>query len=227
LASSQCATSSVKNDVQTKIIVWDVKTLKLKLTLHQSVFALQAMAFSRDDRFLLTLGDYRKVQLTLWSTVDYTSLLHWDDESTSNYFNCLAWNPMRANEFALGGCAGSVRFCTIIEPSGENDFRLQVVKGQLPSSISDHHKKTSDVTACAYLISASQYLLCSTDCGFVTCWNTRTNTCVLHWKADNHEIGYMSTIKYRLITGATNGSLRLWNTETLENSLANGCTHET
>ena len=239
LASAQCSLpSNEKDELQTKIIIWDIKTLKQKLFLHQSVHALQSMAFSRfgwrtvsrlssewfrcsrDDRFLLTLGDYRKPQLTLWSTQDYTHLLNWEDESSSSYINCLAWNPMRANEFCLGGSKGLVRFCTIVEPSNETNVRLQVINEQIPSSISDQTKKSSDITACVYLISATNLVLCSTNCGFVTCWNSRTNTCLLHWKADGNEICYMATIKHRLITGSSTGCLRLWNTECLESNLA-------
>ncbi|CAF5207282.1 unnamed protein product, partial [Rotaria magnacalcarata] len=109
LASAQCSTLTNKDELQTKIIIWDIKMLHQKLYLHQSVHAVQSMAFSRDDRFLLTIGDYRKPMLTLWSTHDYTNLLNWQDESSpSSYMNCLAWNSSRANEFCLGCSNGCI-----------------------------------------------------------------------------------------------------------------------
>ena len=46
-ASAQCANQTTKDEVQTKIIVWDAKTLKQRLVLHQSVYAVQSLAFSR------------------------------------------------------------------------------------------------------------------------------------------------------------------------------------
>jgi WD40 repeat protein len=165
------------------------------------------------------MGDYRKAQLTLWSTQDYTSLLQWQDDSSSSYINCLTWNPMRANEFCLGGSKGIVHFCTIIEQTNDSSVRLQVINGQIPSSISEHTKMTCDVTSCNYLLSTNNLVLCATNCGFITCWNSRTNTCLVHWKADANEICYMSTIKNRLITGSSTGCLRLWNTESLEVNL--------
>lgn len=169
------------------------------------------------------MGDYRKPLLTLWSAIDYVNLLNWQDESPAlSYINCLAWNPMRANEFVLGSSNNLIRFCTIIEQTNENNIRLQVVNGQLPSSLSEHAKKTCEVTACAYLMSSTNLVLCSTNYGFITCWDTRTNNCLLHWKADANEICFMTTIKHKLITGSSTGCLRLWNTEQLENNLTQG-----
>jgi WD40 repeat protein len=169
------------------------------------------------------VGDYRKPVLTLWSTQDYTNLLNWQDEtSSSSYMNCLSWNPMRANEFCLGCSNNLIRFCTIIEQTNETNTRLQVVNGQIPTSISEHSKKTCDITACVYLISSTNLVLCSTNYGFITCWDTRTNNCLLHWKADSNEICFMATIKHKLITGSSSGCLRLWNTENLETNLRQG-----
>ncbi|CAF3669977.1 unnamed protein product [Rotaria sp. Silwood1] len=219
LASAQCSIIMNKDDLQTKIIIWDIKMLQQKLYLHQSVHAIQSMAFSRDDRFLITMGDYRKPLLSLWSTHDYTNLLNWQDESSSIYMNCLAWNPMRANEFCLGCSNSCIRFCSIIEQTNETNIRLQVINGQIPLSINEHIKNSCEITSCVYLISNSQLVLCSTNSGFVTCWNTRTNSCLLHWKADSNEICYMTTIKYKLLTGSSNGCLRLWNIENLEVNL--------
>ena len=165
------------------------------------------------------MGDYRKPMLTLWSTFDYTHLLSWQDESSSSHMNCLAWNPMRANEFCVGCSYACIRFCTIIEQRNDTNLRLQVVNGQIPSSISEHTKNICEITSCVYLISNPLLVLCSTNGGFVTCWNILTNSCLLHWKADSNEICYMATIKHKLLTGSSAGCLRLWNTENLENNL--------
>ncbi|CAF4514119.1 unnamed protein product, partial [Didymodactylos carnosus] len=48
LASAQCS-SSFGHDMQSQIIIWDIKSLKQKLSLQQSVSAINCMAFSRDD----------------------------------------------------------------------------------------------------------------------------------------------------------------------------------
>ncbi|CAF4153815.1 unnamed protein product, partial [Rotaria sordida] len=153
------------------------------------------------------MGDYRKPLLSLWSTHDYTNLLNWQDESSSIYMNCLAWNPMRTNEFCL---------------DSSNDF----VNGQIPLSISEHTKNSCEITLCVYLISNSHLVLCSTNSSVVTCWNTRRNLCLLHWKADSNEICYMTTSKYKLLTGLSIGRLRLWNIENLEVNLGQTNTND-
>lgn len=47
LASAQCSTLTTKDELQSKIIIWDIKMLQQKLFLHQSVYAIQSMAFSK------------------------------------------------------------------------------------------------------------------------------------------------------------------------------------
>ncbi|CAF3749629.1 unnamed protein product, partial [Rotaria sordida] len=154
---------------------------------EQNIFGEKLCFPDRDDRFLITMDDYRKPLLSLWSTHDYTNLLNWQDESSSIYMNCLAWNPMRTNEFCLD--------CS-------NDF----VNGQIPLSISEHTKNSCEITLCVYLISNSHLVLCSTNSSFVTCWNTRRNLCLLHWKADSNEICYMTTNEFQLDDEIISGS---------------------
>jgi hypothetical protein len=47
LASAQCSITTNKDEVQTKIIIWDTKALRQKFSLHQAVQAIQSMAFSK------------------------------------------------------------------------------------------------------------------------------------------------------------------------------------
>ncbi|CAF1149478.1 unnamed protein product [Rotaria sordida] len=46
------------------------------------------------------------------------------DESSSIYMNCLAWNPMRTNEFCLDCSNDCIRFCTIIEQTNYTNIQL-------------------------------------------------------------------------------------------------------
>jgi WD40 repeat protein len=153
------------------------------------------------------LGNYRKPLLTLWSTTNYTNLIHWQDESPSSYLNCLAWNPINTNEFCLGSSNGTIHFCTIIEETN----RLQVINRQINESC--------DITACIYLTSIINLVLCATNSGLITCWNSHLCLCIFHWKGDVNEICYMTTIKHRLVTGSSTGCLKLWNIENLQANL--------
>ncbi|CAF2433293.1 unnamed protein product [Rotaria sp. Silwood2] len=219
LVSAQCSIPIKKEELQVKIIIWDTKTLRQKTYFHVSVQAIQSMAFSKDDRFLVTVGNYRKSMVSLWSKNNFTHLLNWQDEHLSFYINCLAWNPIRTNEFCLGGSHGFLRFCTINEQADDNKLRLQVVNGQIPLLLNEHTKTSCDITACVYLTSIVNLVLCAMNNGLITCWNSRLCLCILHWKADSNEICYIATTKYKLLTGSSTGCLKLWNIENLETNL--------
>ena len=47
LASAQCSINTNKDEIQTKIIIWDIKNLRQKFSINQSVYAIQTMAFSK------------------------------------------------------------------------------------------------------------------------------------------------------------------------------------
>lgn len=47
LASAQCSITSNKDELQTKIIIWDIKTLRQNCYIQQAVHAIQSMAFSK------------------------------------------------------------------------------------------------------------------------------------------------------------------------------------
>jgi len=55
LASAQCSMPIKKEEFQAKIIIWDTKTLQQKLYFHQSVQAIQSMAFSKLKKNLKNL----------------------------------------------------------------------------------------------------------------------------------------------------------------------------
>jgi hypothetical protein len=157
--------------------------------------------------------------VTLWSTNDYSHLLNWQDELSSSYLNCLAWNPLRTNEFCLGSSHGTIHFCTINEQTDDSNQNLQVLHGKIPLLLNENTTKSCDITACVYLASTINLVLCATNSGFITCWNSRLCLCILHWKADANELCYMKTIKHKLLTGSSIGCLKLWNIEKLEMNL--------
>jgi hypothetical protein len=47
LASAQCSVSMKREEFQIKIIIWNTTTLRQKTFFHQSVQAIQSMAFSK------------------------------------------------------------------------------------------------------------------------------------------------------------------------------------
>ena len=75
-------------------------------------YAITAMQFSRDDRFLISIGDYRECSIAIWSTLDYSLLA----TSFTRYpIHAVKWDPYTMNEFTTVGQNGSVLFWLLDE----------------------------------------------------------------------------------------------------------------
>lgn len=81
---------------------------------HQSdVISLQ---YSRDDRYLVSLSDYREFLLVIWSAKDYsvfTSL------TLDQPMHSVQWNPYTSNKLVTIGRNQSVLFLDLIDSSEE------------------------------------------------------------------------------------------------------------
>ncbi|ELK28424.1 WD repeat-containing protein 90, partial [Myotis davidii] len=83
-----------------QIRIWDVPGGSCQQLLSHHCTAVQALAFSRDDRLLVTLGDYGDRTLALWSMTTYelVSSTHLPEP-----VHDLAFNPWGAGELACVG----------------------------------------------------------------------------------------------------------------------------
>ncbi|CAF3845969.1 unnamed protein product [Rotaria magnacalcarata] len=136
-------------------------------------------------------------------------------------------NPPEPFQYSQQNNGHTARAITRSLSNSEIDKNTNVSQGQKKTNNKKSSKKQTDNPPAIrrHFIQRvnhshlAKLVLCSTNCGFVTCWNTRTNSCLLHWKADSNEICYMTAIKYKLLTGSSSGCLRLWNIENLEVNL--------
>ena len=73
------------------------------------------LAYARDDRFLVSVGDYRECSVVVWCSRDLVVL-------TASYarhpVHDVMWDPYTANEFASVGQDGSVLFW-LLDETGE------------------------------------------------------------------------------------------------------------
>ena len=70
------------------------------------------MEYSRDDRFLISIGDYKECSIVIWNTRDYNILT----TSFTRYpIHSVQWDPYVMNEFATVGQNGSVLFWMLDE----------------------------------------------------------------------------------------------------------------
>ncbi|CAJ0940943.1 unnamed protein product [Ranitomeya imitator] len=174
-----------------QIRVWDSpggSCLRV-LTLHHT--EVQAMSFSRDDRLLLTVGDYRDGSLALWSTRTYEMLAR---STLSHPVHAAAFNPLHADTFA---CVGSrtVNFWRVEEKRD--------IDAPVPDEVG-----TAELTSLTYNPTSLLYTGCST--GQVCVWDAQTHRCFMTWEADQGEIGVVLCRGNRLLTGSNTRRIRLW-----------------
>lgn len=122
-----------KHSKQSQITIWDCDSNKICVKLyHKNSSAITALSFSRDDRFLISIGDYRTPSLAVWGTYDYTCLVSMDN---LNYgIHDVAWNPSRCNEFALCGQNKMLVVWTLEEKSNRN-CSLRSFECEIPLAI--------------------------------------------------------------------------------------------
>ncbi|RNA21555.1 WD repeat-containing 90 [Brachionus plicatilis] len=194
-----------------QIVIWDCTNLsKVSNLFHKNALNIASLKFSTDDRFLISVADYKCPSLLIWSTNDYSQLIYLQN---FNYIiNDLAWNPYKCNEIIIGVCNKSLLKCSI-EEKGYKKANLSVTEFDIPQAITDLNEKF-DFTAITF--GAEGWLFAATSNGLVTVWNLKNNSCFLNWKADSNEIDYLVNNKQKLITGSSKGNLKLWNIGSLD-----------
>nr|XP_014980707.2 WD repeat-containing protein 90 isoform X3 [Macaca mulatta] len=180
-----------------QIRVWDVPGgLCQHLISHHSTTVL-ALAFSPDDRLLVTLGDHDGRTLALWGTATYDLV---SSTRLPEPVHGMAFNPWDAGELTCVG-QGTVTFW-LLQQRGA-DISLQVHREQVPETVG-----AGELTSLCY--GAPPLLYCGTSSGQVCVWDTRAGRCFLSWEADDGGIGLLLCSSSRLVSGSSTGRLRLW-----------------
>ncbi|XP_035829418.1 WD repeat-containing protein 90 [Aplysia californica] len=197
--------SPTHRDVPCQMCVWDIHghTCSKVLTHHR--WSVQCLAFSRDDRFLVSVGDYRESSVVVWDSTNYqvlaTSVAAWP-------IHGVRWDPLTVNEFVSVGERGSVLFWLLDESAGP--VCLNVHQAHLPPKLDTVANKGKPVTftSLAYAGDSTAYI--GTQSGHVSAWDTRHNTCFLHWEADSAEITQLVCRHSRLMTASAGHAIKLW-----------------
>lgn len=102
-----------------QIVVWDCGTFEqVASVFHKNACNVTCLRYSFDDRYLVSISDYKCSSLVVWKTHDYTSLVFIDN---FNYvINDVLWNPFRLNEFCMCGQNKSLVVCSLDEKKGPN-----------------------------------------------------------------------------------------------------------
>ncbi|KAJ8318923.1 hypothetical protein KUTeg_004014 [Tegillarca granosa] len=165
-----------------QICIWDLNDQICKKVLNHHEFDIVCLAFSRDDRFLV---------------------------SVANPINELKWDPYTVNEFATVGQNGTLLFWLLDETT--NDICLNVHEAEIPDELVQlPHMARGQVDFTSLEYAGDSTLYTSTSNGKVAAWDTRHNTCFMHWEGDSTEIGVLACRGGRLLTGSTGKNLRIW-----------------
>ncbi|XP_014398511.1 PREDICTED: WD repeat-containing protein 90 isoform X3 [Myotis brandtii] len=180
-----------------QIRIWDVPGGSCQQLLSHHCTAVQALAFSLDDRLLVTLGDYGDRTLALWSMATYelVSSTHLPEP-----VHDMAFNPWGAGELA---CVGQGALTLWLLQQRGADISLQVHREPIPETVG-----AGELTSLCY--GAEPLLYCGSNAGQVCVWDTSASRCFLAWEADDGEIGVLLCSGSRLVSGSNTRRLRLW-----------------
>ncbi|XP_066869046.1 WD repeat-containing protein 90 isoform X11 [Kogia breviceps] len=191
-ASGRSSTAS-----RCQIRVWDVPGGSCRQLLSHHDTAVQALAFSPDDRLLVTLGDYGDRTLALWSTATYELV---SSTCLPEPVHSVAFNPWDAGELACVG-QGGVTLWLLQQRGG--DVSLQVHQEPIPEEVGG-----CELTSLCY--GTTPLLYCGSNAGQVCVWDVCASRCFLAWEADDGEIGVLLCSGARLVSGSNTRRLRLW-----------------
>uniref|UniRef100_A0A671RFH1 WD repeat-containing protein 90-like n=1 Tax=Sinocyclocheilus anshuiensis TaxID=1608454 RepID=A0A671RFH1_9TELE len=186
------------------ICIWNASdgSCRNRLSYHKG--AVQSLTFSRDDMYLLSVGDFSEPVVALWSTRSFELLC---TIQISVPLHDASFCPFTANELTLVG-SSAVVFTRI--QTQDNSTELQVQKVSLPDTVGQ-----AEVTSLCY--STRRILYTGTNSGHVCVWDCNTQRCFVTWEADGGEIGVLVCRENKLVTGSNAKKLRLWSVASVQN----------
>ncbi|XP_041262484.1 WD repeat-containing protein 90 isoform X5 [Onychostruthus taczanowskii] len=190
-------------DSHCQICIWSTQDGACTAELFHHETQVQAMAFSWDDRFLVTIGDYSDQTMALWSTNTYELVL---STCISEPLHDVAFSPFSHQNLACVG-RGAVTFW-VLEQQGAA-VRLQAHRAPAPAVLG-----LVELTSLCH--GAEALLYSGTNSGHICVWDTETNSCFMTWEADEGEIGVLLGRHPRLLSGSNAKRIRLWCVATVQ-----------
>ncbi|XP_023792232.1 WD repeat-containing protein 90 [Cyanistes caeruleus] len=197
------ASGKKDGDSHCQICIWSIQDGACTAELFHHETQVQAMAFSWDDRFLVTIGDYSDQTMALWSTHTYELML---STHILEPLHDMAFSPVSHQHLACVG-RGAVMFW-LLEQQGDA-FRLKVHRAPAPDVLG-----LVELTSLCY--GADALLYSGTNSGQICVWDTETNSCFMTWEADEGEIGVLVCRHNRLVSGSNTKRIRLWFVATVQ-----------
>ncbi|XP_057682899.1 WD repeat-containing protein 90 isoform X2 [Corythoichthys intestinalis] len=195
------ASAASKSANRSLICIWAILGGACVNTISYHKGAVQSLAFSSDDRFLLSVGDFSDCVMAVWSCSTFEML---SKESALGPIHDAAFSPSVAAHLACVGSQG-VYFGLFQNQGGEGDLNLVRVKA--PTAV-------GDVEMTALCFHADDALLfTASNRGHLCIWDIKTRSCFMAVDVDEGEIGVLLCRGNRLLTGSDTQRLRLWGIE--------------
>uniref|UniRef100_A0A8C6VLB6 WD repeat domain 90 n=1 Tax=Naja naja TaxID=35670 RepID=A0A8C6VLB6_NAJNA len=184
-------------DRRCQICIWNVQNRTCEKILFHHENQVQAMAYSQDDRFLVTLGDYVDRVVALWNSQTYDLV---SSTRLAEPVHDLAFNPLSVGQLACVG-KGAVTFW-LMKQQG-SDINLKVQRVPAPDALGG-----VELTSMCY--SSGCLLYTGTSTGQICSWDTETNCCFMTWEAVDGEIGVLQCRHNRLVSGSNAKKIQIW-----------------
>ncbi|XP_041938455.1 WD repeat-containing protein 90 isoform X2 [Alosa sapidissima] len=179
------------------ICIWNVADGSSRTSMSFHKGAVQSMAFSRDDRYFLSVGDFSEQEVALWSGSCFELLCH---VTAPWALHEARFSPTTDGLLACVGASGTL-FCTIRTQGMQTELQVQSVC--VPDDVGD-----AELTSLCF--NANGLLFTGTSGGQVCVWDCNTHRCFMSWEADEGEIGVLLCCGNRLVCGSNSRRLRLW-----------------
>ncbi|KAM6424015.1 WD repeat-containing protein 90 isoform 3-T3 [Liasis olivaceus] len=184
-------------DLRCQICIWNVQSRTCEKVLFHHETQVQAMAYSQDNRFLVTLGDYVDRVIALWNTQTYNLM---SSTRLAEPVHDIAFNPLSVGQLACVG-KGAMTFW-LMKQEG-SDISLKVQRVPAPNVIGP-----VEFTSMCY--SSGCLLYTGTSTGQICTWDTETNCCFMTWEAVDGEIGVLQCRHNRLVSGSNTKKIQVW-----------------
>jgi len=197
------------------VCLWDVATGNLIDTLSYHINDITALAFSRDDRLLVSVGNYRDPSIAVWE-VSTGSLLA--ASQADKPLNAVAWDPNARNEFVAVGQDGTILFFFLDEGQDRacrGTLQHLHVLNMFAGSMPDEFRMSGSGGPTHFTsleFTEGRTLLVGDSTGVVSAWDTRTNACCNAWQVDSAEVTCIVSRGNRMVTGSACKSLKVWST---------------
>lgn len=192
---------------KSEILLWDLMNMNCLGSLNFHKNNITSLAFSADNRYLVSVGDFHEPHIALWNT--NTQFL--ESSSLAEYpVHEVCWDPQQSSSFTTVGENGTILFWMVDEKTNEGvDLMLHKPKIglQILEMAQTDNESCLNFTSVAY---SNSVVFIGNDVGFVTAWDTNNNECFLSWEVDNTEIGVLACNGHWLVTGSVGQFLKLW-----------------